>query len=159
MKMKMQIKPYRLEKITNRLVGFNKFFRGRFLLLKNNTLTFPEYVLWDFCYSVLADWDVRHATYGSFDYTNAEIASFLGCHTSTVSRNMNALINKGFIISRYDGLLQLDTYDELSGWVEEQKEAKKSPFIIDYQGDGQIAITHTRQEKKKPDLFGNTTNS
>ena len=75
--MKIEIKPYREEKLKNRLKGWHRHFRGRFQLLQSKTLTKSEYILWDCCFSVLADWDSRHPTYKSFDFTNIEIAYFI----------------------------------------------------------------------------------
>lgn len=105
MKNKPIIKPYKLNKLQSRLKGYNRNFRGRFLLLQQKYLSPSEFVVWDLCYSVLADWDKRnHANlYSSFDYTHAEIAFLLGNDPSTVSKIMKTLFQKDLLYFRSDG--------------------------------------------------------
>lgn len=82
-----------LEQLNLRLKGYHKHFKGRFLLLQNKVLTQEEYLLWDFSFSVLADWDKEHRpdSYGTFNHTFKEIGRLLACSTSKVSRNSKKL--------------------------------------------------------------------
>lgn len=84
-------------KIMNRLRGYDRHFRGRFLLLHNQVLTDQESILWDLSYSCLADWDKNHGeTYGSFEYDWGEIGSLLSWSGSKVGRNSKKLFLLGF---------------------------------------------------------------
>ena len=156
------------------MIGFNKFFRGRFLLLKDKQLTYSEYIVWDFCYSVLADWDKRHEkTYATFDYTNAEIAHFLACHPTTISRTMASLIKKKFISIRPNGLHCVEAFEVIDGFLEDMRssakpydvlaqDGKKRPkaFLVRYDLARSISKTvaemHREPDLPKEDLFGNT---
>lgn len=85
-----------LEQLNLRLKGYDRHFKGRFLLLQKGFLTQGEYVLWDLGWSVLADWDKGHPEiYGTFGHTWEEIGLMLGCSASKVSRDSNTLFGKG----------------------------------------------------------------
>lgn len=88
---------YIQQKLKTRLKGYHKHFRGRFTLLQDNLLTTPEYVLWDYCFSVFADWTPNRITYGAFDLKLKDIALFIQKDETTVSKLMSSLVEKGFI--------------------------------------------------------------
>lgn len=83
-------------KIMNRLRGYDRHFRGRFLLLHNKALKDQELILWDLSYSCLADWDKSHGeTYGSFEYDWVEIGLLLSWSGTKVGRNSKKLFLLG----------------------------------------------------------------
>ena len=124
-------------KIENRLKGWHRHFKGRFLLLKDKVLNDREFLLWDLSFSLLADWDKQHGdTYGSFDYTWQEIGYFLGWEKSKVCRTAKKLINLKLWIRNEDGRLYLTGYEILENLTEITKIKKVvdlRQFIADIQ--------------------------
>jgi DNA-binding MarR family transcriptional regulator len=93
------MKKQRLDKLNKRLNGYHSHFKGRFLLLQNHTLTLHEYILWDFSYSVLADWDTSPShkdIYGTFPHKFSDIAKMLSVDPSFVSRHSKKLFDLNF---------------------------------------------------------------
>lgn len=83
-------------RIGNRFKGYTRTFKGKYLLLQNKTLSDEEFILWDFSFSVLADWDKNHLDkYGEFFFTQDQIAEALGWHKTKVNRLSQSLSNKG----------------------------------------------------------------
>ncbi|OGC49737.1 hypothetical protein A2W32_05340 [candidate division WWE3 bacterium RBG_16_37_10] len=139
--MKKIISPLRKTKLENRFHGFHRHFKNRFELIKSGVLTNSEYILWDLCYSALVDWDNRHLTYETFDFTNAEIATALSWDETTVSKNMASLIEKGFI-SRCDGRCKKVTNWDYTNYLLYQDEVKNIPIkILNHD------ISHEQNEK------------
>lgn len=96
----------KIDKLNNRLKGWHKHFRGRFLLLK--VLTMQEFVLWDLSFSVLADWHIPpRNTYGTFTYTNAEIGHLLNCDGSLISRRSKKLFKLNLWNKLEDGSIEV----------------------------------------------------
>jgi hypothetical protein len=97
----------KLKQLNSRLKGWHKHFKGRFLLLKD--LTEGEYVLWDFSFSILADWhdDPRRDTYGTFFYSFADIANELKCDASVISRRSKKLFRLGLWKKLDDGSIEV----------------------------------------------------
>lgn len=89
-------------KIMNRLNGYDRHFKGRFLLLHRKLLSDSEYVLWDLGFSALADWDDKNhpGDYGSFSYPFKEIGYLLGWHESKVGRKAKKLFALGFWVKK-----------------------------------------------------------
>ena len=99
----------RLEK---KLKGYQRASRERFLLLKNKILTHEEFIVYELAIAV-TDWDRDHDTYGTFDGTNQEIANLLGWKSdSTVSRHIQKLLKKGYLIKDSNGLLSPRDFEE-----------------------------------------------
>jgi len=117
------MKPINL--LAQKLKGYHRHFRGRFLLLKNKVLTEEEYILWDLSFSTLADWDKQNHpdNYGTFNYTQEEIASLLGWHKTKVCRLSKSLFQKGFWIRQSDGKIRVVGYDILENLTEITKES------------------------------------
>ena len=99
-------------KLDKKLKGFHRHFRGRFLLLKDKTLTDSEYVLWDLCVSVLSGWDFNKypEDYGVFDFSLTDIKYFVGWSESKISRNINSLIKKGFLTKDHEVGFRISGY-------------------------------------------------
>lgn len=119
-----------IQKLNKRLKGYHKHFKGRFMLLKS--LSSEEFVLWDLSATILVDWDKNHKdTYGTFDYTKAEIGHFLNCDASSISRRSKKLFDLGLwkklndkrieicgysifenlaVLSKEQGMLNLQSY-------------------------------------------------
>lgn len=119
----------------NRLNGYDRHFRGRFLFLHKKLLSDQEYILWDLSYSCLADWDKSHGDlYGSFEYALWEIGMLLGWSASKVSRNDDKLYSLGLWKKRGDRIyvVNFDGRDRLAEIVKEKR-------IVDLQE--QIAIS------------------
>ncbi|GEM_PF-1938378 len=124
-------------KIMNRLSGFDRHFRGRFLLLHRKLLSDQEYILWDLSYSCLADWDKSHGeVYGSFEYALWEIGWLIGWSPSKVSRNAGKLYSLGFW--RKQGkrvyVVDFDIREKLTEIVKEKKIVDLQEHIADLQG-------------------------
>lgn len=63
-----------------------------------------------FCFAVLVDWDFQrsHArVFGSFDYTNEEIAYLYNCCPSNISKLKRGLEEKRLLYVRLDGRIAL----------------------------------------------------
>ena len=134
---KPKIKQYRISKLETRLKGYHKHFKGRFNLIREKLLTPTEFILWDFAYSVLADFDTSHIGYvGTFDYSQAEIAEMLGLDNSTICKALKSLINKGFIKELANGLYYVSYYVEAI----ERMKAKGSSDVI--------TINHLRENSE-----------
>jgi len=100
-----------LNKLNKRLKGYHRHFRGRFNLLK--VLTAEEYVLWDISFSIAADWDKDHESYGTFSFTYADISYFAQCDPSTVSRRSKKLFELGLWKKLDDGSVQVCGFNVL----------------------------------------------
>lgn len=137
-----------------RLKGFHRTFRGKFLLVQRKVLSNSEYILWDLSFSVLADWDKNHPTkYGTFEYTQDEIAYFLGCDNTSVSKNSRNLYKLGLWKKRGDGRIIVCGFDI----VENLATVTKADGIVDIQsyiGKTQNYFEDTQQiiEKAQPVL-------
>ena len=115
--------------MANRQKGYHRHFRGRFLLIKNGVLTDSEFVLWDYSFSNLADWDKEHEAYGCFEFSLTEIAESLNWSKSKVSRIANKLRGLGFWQTLENGTTQVAGYEIHSNYGELAKKFK----IIDLQ--------------------------
>lgn len=117
--------------LIKRLKGYHRTFRGRFLLLKNRALTDKEFILWDFSFSVLADWDEKNHpdTYGSFGHNQEEIGLLLGWHKTKVCRLSQGLFQKGFWTKRPDKRIAVVGYNITKNLTEITKEGR----IVDLQ--------------------------
>lgn len=90
--------------LDRKLNGFERTFRGKFVLLKENILTDNEFILWDLSFSVLADWDKNHIdTYGSFRLPQEQIGYYLNWSKSKVCRVSQELYKKNFWKEDTDG--------------------------------------------------------
>lgn len=113
----------------NRLKGYDRHFKGRFLFLQRKLLSDKEYVLWDLSFSCLADWDKSHGdTYGSFQYALREIGWLIGWSASKVSRNTNKLYSLGLWTKR-NGRVFVNGFDIRDNLAQISRDKK----IIDLQ--------------------------
>ncbi|OGM60226.1 hypothetical protein A2892_04250 [Candidatus Woesebacteria bacterium RIFCSPLOWO2_01_FULL_39_10b] len=126
-------------KLENRLKGWHRHFKGRFLLLKDKVLDDREFLLWDLSFSSLADWDKQHEdTYGSFDYTWQQIGYFLGWEKSKVCRTAKKLFSLKLWKRSEDGRIYLTGYRILENLTEITRINKIvdiKQFIADIQDD------------------------
>lgn len=102
------------KKLDLRFRGYYKGFRGSYILLRDKILTTQEYQLWALSFDVLADWDIkpeRADTFGSFPHTNPEIAYYLACDPSSISRNSQKLFKLGLWKKRDDGRTEVCGFD------------------------------------------------
>jgi len=137
-------------RLDKRLKGYHKTFRGRFLLIKNRTLNSGEYILWDVSYSILADWDKKNHPdiFGTFDYSQEEIASLLACDKSTISRNSEKLFELGLWKEREDGRIEICGFDI----QENLAEISKQSGVVDlqkYLAQIQQGSSQTQQQTEK----------
>jgi hypothetical protein len=101
-----------IDTIIKRLNGYDRHFKGRFLLLKDKILSDSEYIFWDLCYSVLADWDKDHGEkYGTFKYSLNEAGSLIGWDKTKVHRARKSLISKGFLEKLLNGRIRVSGYE------------------------------------------------
>lgn len=108
--MGMEMKDRKQSKLDKRLKGYHRHFKGRYLLIKNNVLTFQEFILWDLSFSILADWDTsleHEDIYGSFPQKFSEISYFLNCDPSNISRYSKKLFELGLWKRRNDGRIEV----------------------------------------------------
>lgn len=100
------------DELLNKLSGYHSLPRGIYLLLKDNVLTKPEFILYLASLS-FADWDKKHhpQKYGSFDLTQSEIESLLNFSPGYVSRTGGELIKKGFWKKRADERIQVSAFE------------------------------------------------
>lgn len=116
----------RSTKIMNRLNGYDRHFKGRFLSLHRKLLSDSEYVLWDLSFSVLAEWDKKNhdpEEYGSFVFTQADIGYLLGWSKTKVSNKAKKLVSSGLWVEK-DGRLFVSGFgirDEFSQIAKERK--------------------------------------
>lgn len=162
-------------KIMNRLRGYDRHFRGRFLLLHNKVLTDEEVILWDLSYSCLADWDKSHGeTYGSFEYGWEEIGLLLSWSESKVSRNSKKLLLLGFwrkqckriYVAGFELRERLAQITKEEKVIDLQKELAKmqlsgaslqeqvaNPQVEDLKGNGQVsAQDHANLQEPNPKI-------
>jgi hypothetical protein len=99
------------KRLDKKLKGYHKHFRGRFLLLRD--LTPEEYVLWDISFSLAADWDKNHDSYGTFSFTFSEISYFTQCSPSTISRKAKKLFTLGLWKKLDDGSIEVSGFNVL----------------------------------------------
>ncbi len=98
--------------LNNRLKGYEKIFRGRFLLLQNKVLSDEEYILWELSLSVLADWDKKHGEkYGTFSHTQKEIATLISWSETKVSRTSKALFKNNFWIKENSAKIRVNGFE------------------------------------------------
>lgn len=81
----------------NRFKGYCLSPRSRYLLYINKNLLASEYILFSLIYDSLADWDKRHALYGTFEFNVNLNHEWLKWSVSKTRRNFDSLIKKGFI--------------------------------------------------------------
>lgn len=77
---------------------YQKVFRNRHVIAKNESLTDQEYRLWDL-YVALYDWDKKHSHYGCVVDTDKHIAEMLNWSEAKVCRTRKKLIIKGVVSS------------------------------------------------------------
>ena len=100
------------QELNNRLKGYEKIFRGRFLLLQNKVLRDEEYILWELSLSVLADWDKKHGEkYGTFSHTQKEIAILISWSETKVSRTSKALFKHNFWIKENSAKIRVNGFE------------------------------------------------
>lgn len=108
--MDMGMENRRQSKLDKRLKGYHRHFKGRYLLIKDRTLNFQEFILWDLSFSILADWDIKpdhEDIYGTFPYNFSEISYFLNCDPSSISRYSKKLFELGLWKRRNDGRIEV----------------------------------------------------
>lgn len=87
--------------------GYHAIPRGRFLLLKEGTLSKEAFLLYEASLS-FADWDKDHTeTYGSLDLNQKELEHLLSAPQGFVSRYGKQLREKGFWEEREDRKIQV----------------------------------------------------
>lgn len=134
--------------IMNRLNGYDRHFKGRFLLLHRKVLSDSEFVLWDLSFSVLAEWDRKnHASenYGSFYFQQTEIGTLLGWHKSKVCRNSEKLFAVGLWAKR-NGRVFVNGFDIRDSFAEIARNNK----VIDLQK--QVAILQPGIANSQPSI-------
>lgn len=137
-----------IEQLNIRLKGYHRTFRGRFLLLQRKDLKDEEFILWEFGYSVLADWDKTHDTYGTFSHTWIEIGMLLGWSDSKVSRTSQELFKKGFW-EREDTKIRVcgyDLFEKLAEFTREKGIIDLTAYIVYSQ------LKHINLQVKNPEL-------
>lgn len=97
-------------KLIKKLYGFDFAPKDRFNLLTFGILKLQEFVLYEL-YITITDWDRRHPTYGCVNTTNREVAALLCCNTSTITKNKNKLIEKGFLLKEPDGTFRTKDFE------------------------------------------------
>lgn len=102
-------------KLTNSLLqklkGFNKAPKERFLALHKGIITQEELLMYELGIAI-TDWDTEHLTYGTFYTTNRELAEILGWKSDTSAlRVKTALIRKGLFIETEDGRIRVKGFD------------------------------------------------
>ncbi len=125
-----------IEQLNLRLKGFHKHFKGRFLFLQNKILTQEEYVLWDFSFSVLADWDKKNRpdNYGIFSHTFEEIGLLLACSASKISRNSKRLFESGLWSYTKDNRIRVNGFEIRDELIKDRlKEVTNKKGIINLQ--------------------------
>ena len=85
------------KKLKSRLKGYHRTYRGKFLFLIKSVLNEEEYILWDFSFSVLADWDKKNHPdeYGTFIYRMSDIDTMLRWGSSKTCRLSKKLFEIG----------------------------------------------------------------
>lgn len=141
--------------LTQKLKGYHRNFKGRFLLLRNGVLTEGEYILWDLSFSILADWDKKNHSdnYGTFSYTQEEIGSFLGWHKTKVCRLSKKLFQKSFWVKRPDNRIVVVGFDIIENLAEITKErgiVDLQEYILKTQSNG------TKMKQRIENLQPNT---
>lgn len=120
----------------NRLNGYDRHFKGRFLLIRRKLLSDSEFILWDLSFSALAEWDKENhdpENYGSFDFQLTEIGYLLGWHKSKVSHKARKLFELGLWTKR-NGRVFVNGFDIRDNFAE----IARSKKVIDFQE--QVAI-------------------
>ena len=119
------------KKIMNRLNGYDRHFRGRFLLLHRKLLSDSEFILWDLGFSALADWDDKNhdpKEYGSFSLTQTDIGYLLGWSKTKVSNKAKKLVSLGLWVKK-NGRFFVNGFDIRDGFAQIAREKK----VIDLQ--------------------------
>ncbi len=84
------------------------------MLLREKELSNSQFVLYIFLFTTLVDWDLKHKhTYATCGFSNREIAYGLGWESSTVSKNINSLKEKGLLVKNSIDLYELSGYKAL----------------------------------------------
>lgn len=133
--------------LIKRLKGYQRGFRGRFLLLKNRILTDEEFILWDLSFSVLADWDKKNHSdnYGTFSYTQEEIGFFLGWDKTKVCRRSNKLFKKNFWVKRLDNRILVVGFD-ITEYLTEITKQKGIVNLQEYISERQLDDVKMKQK-------------
>ena len=139
--------------LTKRIKGYQRGFKGRFLLLKNRILTDEEFILLDLSFSVLADWDKKNHSdnYGTFSYTQEEIGFFLGWDKTKVCRWSNKLFKKNFWVKRLDNRIMVVGFDITEHLTEITKE-KGVVNLQEYISERQLDDVKMKQKIEKLQL-------
>lgn len=88
------------------LKGYITLHRSIQTLLKDNIFDFTMFGAY-IGFVLQADWDKKHPNYGCLLKTDSEIAGEWGVNPTTVWRKKNALVTKGFLNIRTDGLVHV----------------------------------------------------
>lgn len=88
--------------------GYVPLLRATFYLIKNKTLSFAQFGAYIFLISQV-DFDRRHKTYGVIIRDDYEIASELGCDSTTIYNQRKILIKKG-LLQEKDGVTSVPNF-------------------------------------------------
>lgn len=88
--------------------GYIHVLRSILLLLKNNTLTFPQLGAYIF-FVMQSDFDLRHKNYGVILRNDKQLAEEFNVNTTTIYRYRKVLIKKGLLIEK-DGITKIVNY-------------------------------------------------
>ena len=81
----------------NRLNGYCKTPKDRYLLLINKDLGLKEFCLYILLYDAITDWDYRHLKYGTFAINYSLLSHLIGWSPNAIRRAFNSLLKKGFV--------------------------------------------------------------
>lgn len=128
----MSIKKHRAEKLIRRSRGYEPLPKSVFNLLKGEfNLSSTDFICYMYIYCNLTDFGkYRGIEYGTFDYTNEEIASALGYSSPTISRSLTKLKKCKLIFKNENDLMEVTAYRFLKRYLTEKSTSKRYiPFI------------------------------
>lgn len=140
--------------LERRLRGYHRTFRGKFLLLISKSLSQQEYILWDFSFSILADWDYeKHPEiFGTFDYSLATIEKMLGWGKSKASRLSKKLFKLGLWEMTESGrihVMGLEILQNLTAITKEEGVVDLQSYLVKMRrGDVKIQQPETKEIKE-----------
>lgn len=85
-----------MKRFIKKQAGYRVSHRNRWLLISSGTLTFQEFLLFEY-YLDAMDFDLRHRKFGTFEVFLDELVEIFGKTADTIRNWHNGLLDKGFI--------------------------------------------------------------
>ena len=143
-----------LNPLPQKLKGFQKLPRERFVkLVKEQGILGGEFLLLEFCLAI-ADWDYNHKTFASFDANLDEMSEILGIPRSTISYQMRKLKKRDFFIDGVDGRTYIRDFESLVWKNVNPNHVSRLADRFNNETEGQMVA----EEIQIPESFGTKEN-